>query len=80
MRKLSHKMFFLFVQFKYDEKISSRANGKVKKGIVFSTYSSLIGETQGKARFKTRLSQLLHWCGEDYNGVVSFLDFLYRSC
>eukprot|EP00795_Rhopilema_esculentum_P015448 gene15448-6696_t len=63
-------------KFKYDEKISSRANGKVKKGIVFSTYSSLIGETQGKARFKTRLSQLLHWCGEDYNGVVSFLDFL----
>ena len=67
----------LTFQFKYDEKITSRVNGKVKKGVIFSTYSSLIGETQGKARFKTRLSQLMHWCGEDFDGVVSFFDLSY---
>eukprot|EP00794_Sanderia_malayensis_P014235 gene14235-15720_t len=59
-------------KFKYDEKITSKANGKVKKGVIFATYSSLIGETSGKARFKTRLSQLLHWCGDDYEGVIIF--------
>lgn len=45
----------------------------MKKGIIFATYSSLIGESQSGGKYKTRLKQLLHWCGEDFDGVVSFL-------
>lgn len=62
---------FYFLQFKYG-KISSKHNGSVKKGVIFATYSSLIGESQSGGKYKTRLKQLLHWCGEDFDGVVSF--------
>ena len=65
-------------KFKYDEKITSKANGKFKKGIIFSTYSALIGETSGKARFQTRLDQLLHWCGKDFDGVI-ILDECHKA-
>ncbi|XP_063244312.1 protein strawberry notch-like isoform X2 [Bacillus rossius redtenbacheri] len=59
-------------KFKYG-KISSAANGNVKKGVIFSTYSALIGEsTQSGGKYKTRLKQLLQWCGEDFEGVVVF--------
>lgn len=58
-------------QFKYG-KISSKHNGSVKKGVIFATYSSLIGESQSGGKYKTRFQQLLHWCGEDFDGVVSF--------
>ena len=61
----------LFFQFKYG-KISSKHNGSVKKGVIFATYSSLIGESQSGGKYKTRFQQLLHWCGEDFDGVVSF--------
>lgn len=61
----------LFFQFKYG-KISSKHNGSVKKGVIFATYSSLIGESQSGGKYKTRFHQLLHWCGEDFDGVVSF--------
>ncbi|PKU35411.1 hypothetical protein llap_14286 [Limosa lapponica baueri] len=54
--------------FKYG-KISSKHNGSVKKGVIFATYSSLIGESQSGGKYKTRLKQLLHWCGEDFDGV-----------
>jgi len=60
------------LQFKYG-KISSKHNGSVKKGVIFATYSSLIGESQSGGKYKTRLKQLLHWCGEDFDGVVSFI-------
>ena len=46
---------------------------EVKKGVIFATYSSLIGESQSGGKYKTRLKQLLHWCGEDFDGVVSFI-------
>ncbi|XP_067910625.1 protein strawberry notch homolog 1 isoform X2 [Heterodontus francisci] len=59
-------------KFKYG-KISSKQNGSVKKGVIFATYSSLIGESQSGGKYKTRLKQLLHWCGEDFDGVVSLL-------
>lgn len=62
---------FYLLQFKYG-KISSKHNGSVKKGVIFATYSSLIGESQSGGKYKTRLKQLLHWCGEDFDGVVSF--------
>lgn len=62
---------FSVFQFKYG-KISSKHNGSVKKGVIFATYSSLIGESQSGGKYKTRFEQLLHWCGEDFDGVVSF--------
>lgn len=58
-------------KFKY-AKISSKVNGSVKKGVIFATYSSLIGESQSNGKYKTRLKQLLHWCGEDFDGVIVF--------
>ncbi|KAG8237954.1 hypothetical protein J437_LFUL016299 [Ladona fulva] len=65
-------------KFKY-AKISSAINGNVKKGVIFSTYSALIGEsTQSGGKYKTRLKQLLQWCGEDFDGCVSFLQ-LFKS-
>ncbi|CAN7985937.1 unnamed protein product, partial [Ixodes pacificus] len=53
-------------QFKYS-KIPLEVNG-----VMFSTYSSLIGESQGSGAFDTRLAQLLHWCGSDFDGVIVF--------
>ncbi|XP_066546140.1 protein strawberry notch homolog 1 isoform X2 [Amia ocellicauda] len=58
-------------KFKYG-KISSKHNGSVKKGVIFATYSSLIGESQSGGKYKTRFKQLLHWCGEDFDGVIVF--------
>ncbi|XP_034947420.1 protein strawberry notch isoform X2 [Chelonus insularis] len=59
-------------KFKY-AKISSAANGNVKKGVIFSTYSALIGESsQSGGKYKSRLKQLLQWCGEDFDGLIIF--------
>ncbi|XP_037292604.1 protein strawberry notch isoform X3 [Manduca sexta] len=59
-------------KFKY-AKISSAVNGNVKKGVVFTTYSALIGETQSSnTKYRTRLKQLLQWCGEDFDGCIVF--------
>lgn len=59
-------------KFKY-AKISSAVNGNVKKGVIFSTYSALIGEsTQSGGKYKTRLKQLLQWCGDDFDGLIVF--------
>ena len=54
-------------------KISSTENGKIKKGVIFSTYSSLISEsTSAKGACKSRIGQLVQWCGEDFDGVIIF--------
>ncbi|XP_069475771.1 protein strawberry notch homolog 1 isoform X2 [Ambystoma mexicanum] len=58
-------------KFKYG-KISSKHNGSVKKGVIFATYSSLIGESQSGGKYKTRLKQLLHWCSDDFDGAIIF--------
>ncbi|KAG4065553.1 hypothetical protein HA402_013323 [Bradysia odoriphaga] len=59
-------------KFKY-AKISSQINGNIKKGVVFSTYSALIGESNNSAgKYKSRLKQLLQWCGEDFDGCIIF--------
>uniref|UniRef100_A0A8D9EDV4 Protein strawberry notch n=1 Tax=Cacopsylla melanoneura TaxID=428564 RepID=A0A8D9EDV4_9HEMI len=59
-------------KFKY-AKISSAPNGNVKKGVIFSTYSALIGESNSAGgAYKTRLKQLLQWCGEDFDGLIVF--------
>lgn len=60
-------------KFKY-AKINSTTNGNVKKGVVFCTYSAMIGESNNRdaGKYKSRLKQLLQWCGEDYDGVIVF--------
>ncbi|XP_073834812.1 protein strawberry notch isoform X2 [Musca autumnalis] len=59
-------------KFKY-AKINSEINNNVKKGVIFSTYSALIGESNNKTgKYKSRLKQLLQWCGEDFDGLIIF--------
>ncbi|KAK9727917.1 C-terminal domain on Strawberry notch [Popillia japonica] len=59
-------------KFKY-AKISSAQNGNVKKGVIFSTYSALIGESSSAGgKYKSRLKQLLQWCGSDFDGLIVF--------
>jgi P-loop containing NTP hydrolase pore-1 len=56
-------------------KINSTVNHNVKKGVIFSTYSALIGEsntTASNGKYKSRLKQLLAWCGEDFDGCIVF--------
>lgn len=68
----SHIKVHALNKLKYS-KISSSENGKIKKGVIFSTYSSLISEsTSAKGSCKSRLGQLLQWCGEDFDGVIIF--------
>lgn len=59
-------------KFKY-AKINSTINNNVKKGVVFSTYSAMIGESNSTTgKYKSRLKQLLQWCGEDFDGCIVF--------
>ena len=51
-------------------KINSNLNGYVKKGVMYATYSALIGESQSGGKYKTRLTQLVHWCGADFDGAI----------
>ncbi|CAG9814913.1 unnamed protein product [Phaedon cochleariae] len=54
-------------------KISSAVNNNIKKGVIFSTYSALIGESNSAGgKYKSRLKQLLHWCGPDFDGLIIF--------
>ena len=53
------EVFFLS-KMKY-AKINSAVNNNVKKGVLFSTYSALIGESQAGGKYKSRLKQILHW-------------------
>ncbi|XP_053677627.1 protein strawberry notch [Anopheles nili] len=54
-------------------KINSTVNHNVKKGVIFGTYSALIGESQSTTgKYKSRLKQLLQWCGADFDGVIVF--------
>jgi hypothetical protein len=55
----------------YYGKISGKRNGRVRKGVIFSTYSSLIGESSRGGKYRTRLNQLLHWLGQ-FEGVIVF--------
>ncbi|XP_049546223.1 protein strawberry notch [Anopheles darlingi] len=55
-------------------KINSTVNNNIKKGVIFGTYSALIGESQSTTgKYKTRLKQLLQWCGgPDFDGLIVF--------
>ena len=47
-----------------------------KDGVLFLTYSGLIGESSMKSKNNTRLKQILQWCGPEFDGCVSL--FLYN--
>ncbi|ELV09328.1 Protein strawberry notch like protein 2 [Tupaia chinensis] len=42
------------------------------EGVLFATYSALIGESQAGGQHRTRLRQILEWCGETFDGVIVF--------
>nr|KAF6347335.1 strawberry notch-like protein 2 [Pipistrellus kuhlii] len=41
------------------------------EGVLFATYSALIGESQAGGQHRTRIRQILEWCGAAFDGVVS---------
>lgn len=53
-------------QIKYGDNTTS-------EGVLFATYSALIGESQAGGQHRTRIRQILEWCGEAFDGVVSCL-------
>lgn len=52
------------LQIKYGDTATS-------EGVLFATYSALIGESQAGGQHRTRLKQILEWCRENFEGVVS---------
>lgn len=58
-------------KFKY-AKISSKINQKVKRGVIFATYSSLIGESQKQGKYSTRMKQVLRWLGKEFECLIIF--------
>ncbi|XP_014651464.1 PREDICTED: protein strawberry notch homolog 2-like [Ceratotherium simum simum] len=40
------------------------------EGVLFATYSALIGESQAGGQHRTRIRQILEWCGEAFDGVA----------
>ncbi|KAI5621460.1 protein strawberry notch-like 2-like isoform X2, partial [Silurus asotus] len=42
------------------------------EGVLFATYSALIGESQAGGQHRTRLKQILDWCGPEFDGVIVF--------
>ncbi|XP_010260806.1 PREDICTED: protein strawberry notch [Nelumbo nucifera] len=49
-------------------KLDSKSVG-VREGVIFLTYSSLIASSE---KGRSRLQQLLQWCGSEYDGVLVF--------
>ncbi|KAF5903061.1 protein strawberry notch 2 isoform X1, partial [Clarias magur] len=47
-------------------------NTATSEGILFATYSALIGESQAGGQHRTRLKQILDWCKPGYDGVIVF--------
>ncbi|XP_069072442.1 protein strawberry notch homolog 2 isoform X2 [Pleurodeles waltl] len=47
-------------------------NTATSEGALFATYSALIGESQAGGQHRTRIKQILDWCGENFNGVIVF--------
>ncbi|KAG8594546.1 hypothetical protein GDO81_001243 [Engystomops pustulosus] len=42
------------------------------EGVLFATYSALIGESQAGGQHRTRIKQIIDWCGENFDGVIVF--------
>lgn len=49
-------------------KLDSKSVG-VREGVIFSTYSSLIASSE---KGRSRLQQLVQWCGPEYDGLIVF--------
>lgn len=49
-------------------KLDSKSVG-IKEGVVFLTYSSLIASSE---KGRSRLQQLVQWCGSGFDGLVIF--------
>lgn len=45
----------------------------MKEGVIFATYSSLIGESRSGRVKRTRFDQLVKWLGPDFDGIVSLI-------
>lgn len=58
-------LVLLFLKIKYGDTATS-------EGVLFATYSALIGESQAGGQHRTRIKQILDWCKPDFDGVVSF--------
>lgn len=43
-----------------------------QEGVLFSTYSTLVSMHAAKASKKSRLDQLVKWCGEGFDGCIIF--------
>ncbi|CAI4232290.1 unnamed protein product [Auanema sp. JU1783] len=60
-------------------KICGKENGSIKRGCIFATYSSLIGEKRLEgSNYRSRLKQLIQWFGVEYDGVI-VLDECHRA-
>lgn len=53
-------------------KLDSKSVG-VSEGVVFVTYSSLIASSE---KGRSRLRQLVQWCGPEYDGLIIFDEVL----
>uniref|UniRef100_A0A3Q4ABH7 Protein strawberry notch homolog 2 n=1 Tax=Mola mola TaxID=94237 RepID=A0A3Q4ABH7_MOLML len=50
------------------------------EGVLFATYSALIGESQAGGQHRTRIKQILDWCKPDFDGVVSLHFKIFIKC
>ena len=53
---------------------------RLASGVIFSTYSTLIAQksSRGRKTPKTRLDQLIAWCGKDFDGCI-LLDECHKA-
>ena len=54
------------------KKMKSEVEISLQKGVIFSSYSTLNGTSLIRGKCRTRLEQLLEWCGQDFDGVIVF--------
>ncbi|XP_034667121.1 protein strawberry notch homolog 1 [Drosophila subobscura] len=54
-------------------RIDSEENGRFRKGVIFCTYTALIGESlTASSKYQARLRQLVQWLGHNFKGVIVF--------
>ncbi|EDW37031.1 GL26016 [Drosophila persimilis] len=54
-------------------RIDSEENGRFRKGVIFCTYTALIGESMtANSKYQARLRQLIQWLGHNFQGVIVF--------
>ncbi|KAH8244499.1 hypothetical protein KR026_011858, partial [Drosophila bipectinata] len=59
-------------KFRYN-RIDSDENDNFKRGVIFCTYTALIGESlTSSSKYRTRLKQITRWLGKKFNGVIVF--------